>query len=524
VKQAVITALVAILAPVLVNAQPDTAWVRRFDGNAHSDDYLGSSAVDRQGNVYVTGFADDTGSDMDYLTIKYRPNGDTAWTRTYNGTGNSWDAGRAIAVDNAGNVYVTGESEGSGTGLDYATIKYDSLGTPLWISRYNSPGDTDEQAWAVALDQTGDCYVTGWSLTPVSGRDYLTVKYDPNGDTLWSRRYDSGSNGDDEASSVVVDSAGNAYVAGSNYTGTTLTIVKYSPSGTQVWASRHPGWAGGIALGSSGKVYVAGAWNTSNAEDYLTIAYDASSGDSVWVATYDGPAHDYDQASAVAVGPSGRIYVTGYSTRDTVNWNQDFLTICYQPTGETAWVRRVLGPYPGGTDYAEAIALDSAGNVYACGYGVDSANNNTLTAVSYDSAGARQWLTRYMGPGGSGGEWTTVNTFGSNAVYFAGYSYGDGTSSDCTVAKYDLLTGIAEPRRPAGRALASGPTIVHGTLNLPRVADPSLKVRSVLLDVSGREKAQLAPGPNDVSRFAPGVYFVRQTTVAGTSIRKVVLE
>jgi hypothetical protein len=523
-KQAVITALVIIMAPALVHAQPDTAWVRRFDGNAHSSDYLSSSAVDRQGNVYVTGFANDTGSGMDYLTIKYRPNGDTAWARTYNGPGNDMDAGRGIKVDNAGNVFVTGESQGSGTGVDFATIKYDSLGTQLWVSRYNSPGDTDDRADAIALDQSGDCYVAGMTVTPDSGIEYLIVKYGPGGDTLWSRRYGSGSNGDDEAYMIAVDSAGNAYVTGGDAVPNVITL-KYNPSGTQVWAGSHPGWANGIALGNSGKVFVAGAWNSpTGREDWLTIAYDAVTGDTSWVATFDGPAHDNDDASAVAVGASGRIYVTGYSTRDTVNWNQDFLTIGYQPNGDTAWVRRVPGPYPGGTDYSEAIALDSAENVYACGYGQDSAGNNASMAVSYDAGGAWRWLARYTGPGGGGGEWTTVNTFGSSAVYFAGYSFGIGTSTDYTVAKYAIPSGIAGPGQPAGHALAPWATIVHGTLNLPRVTDASLKVRSVLLDVSGRAKAQLAPGANDVSRFAPGVYFVRQTTITGASTKKVVFE
>ena len=524
-RQVIIIALVVIMAPALVLAQPDTAWVRRFDGTAHDYDYISSSAVDRWGNVYVTGYSTDAGADKDYLTIKYRPNGDTAWARTYNGPGNGLDIAHSVAVDHAGNVFVTGESRGSGTGLDLATIKYDSLGTQLWAARYNSPGDTDDRAEAIALDQAGDCYVTGYSVTPGSSEDYLTVKYSPGGDTLWSRRYDGGGNGNDEARAIVVDSAGNAYVTGTNYADYYAATVKYNSSGTRVWASHRPGWARGIALGNSGEVYVAGAWNSpTGREDYLTIAYDTATGDTAWVATFDGSAHDNDDAEALAVGASGKIYVTGYSTRDTVNWNQDYLTIAYQPTGDTAWVRRVPGPYPGGADYAEAVALDSAENVYVGGYGVDSADNNTLLAVSYSAAGAQRWLARYLSPSGGGGEWTTVNTSGSNVVYFAGYSYGDVTMADYTVARYGLPGGIAGPGQPAGRVLASGPTIVHGTLYLPRVTVPSLNVRSVLLDISGRAVAHLVPGANDVSRFAPGVYFVRQTMIAGASTRKVVFE
>ena len=522
-RQVIIFALVAIMGPALLHAQPDTTWVRRYDGTEHYYDYVAASAVDRWGNVYVTGYTSDTGTHQDYITIKYRPNGDTAWARTYNGPGNDLDMAHAVAVDSAGNVFVTGQSQGSGTGGDFATIKYDSLGTSLWVSRYNSPNDTDDRAYGIALDRTGDCYVTGWSLSPVSGPDYLTVKYGPGGDTLWSRRYDGGSNGDDEAGAVVVDSAGNAYVTGGNFDDSYIATVKYSPSGTQLWATQVPGWAEAIALGSSGKVYVTGGCNSpTGAEDFLTVAYDAVSGDTAWTATYDGPAHDNDNAEAVAVGASGRIYVTGYSTRDTVDWNQDFLTISYEPTGDTAWVRRVLESYPGETDYAEAIALDGAERVYVCGYSQDSVNS--LMAVSYDADGAWRWLARYIGPGGGGGEWTTVNTFGSNAVYFAGYSYGDASMADCTVAKYGPGSGIAGPSQPSGRGFASGATIVHGTLDLGAYSKQHSAYRAELLDISGRAVARLAPGANNVNRFAPGVYFVRQTTSTGTSTRKVVFE
>ena len=68
---------------------------------------------------------------------------DTAWVRRYNGPGNSGDQARAIAVDGSGNVYVTGGSDGSGTSGDYATIKYDPQGNELWVK------DTTDQETAV---------------------------------------------------------------------------------------------------------------------------------------------------------------------------------------------------------------------------------------------------------------------------------------------------------------------------------------------------------------------------------------
>ena len=85
---------------------------------------------------------------------------------------------RALAVDAAGNVYVTGGSDGSGTGRDYATLKYDSDGNELWVARYDGPGSAIDNAQALALDAAGNVYVTGESWGSGTNLDYATVKYD----------------------------------------------------------------------------------------------------------------------------------------------------------------------------------------------------------------------------------------------------------------------------------------------------------------------------------------------------------
>ncbi len=83
----------------------------------------------------------------------------------------------AIALDNSGNIYVTGMSYGSATDLDYATVKYDSSGVEQWVTRYNGPGNDDDIAWAIALDNSGNVYVTGESVGSGTYVDYATIKY-----------------------------------------------------------------------------------------------------------------------------------------------------------------------------------------------------------------------------------------------------------------------------------------------------------------------------------------------------------
>lgn|SRR5574341_600249 len=94
--------LIFLLSYPPIFAQVDTAWVRRYNGPANSSDQAVALAVDDSGNVYVTGFSNDTVTISDYATIKYSPSGDTLWVRRYNGPGNGEDAAYALAVDNAG--------------------------------------------------------------------------------------------------------------------------------------------------------------------------------------------------------------------------------------------------------------------------------------------------------------------------------------------------------------------------------------------------------------------------------------
>jgi hypothetical protein len=88
-----------------------------------------------------------------------------------------------MAMDDPGNVYVTGASRGSGVSDDYATVKYDSSGLKLWVRRYNGPGNGLDVASDITVDDYGNVYVTGTSRNSGSREDFVTVKYVQTG--LW---------------------------------------------------------------------------------------------------------------------------------------------------------------------------------------------------------------------------------------------------------------------------------------------------------------------------------------------------
>jgi hypothetical protein len=87
------------------------------------------------------------------------------------------DFAGAITVDSSNNVYVAGESAGQGTRNDFATVKYNSTGEEQWVVRYNGPANRDDEANAIAVDASGNVYVTGQSFDPNNGDDYVTIKY-----------------------------------------------------------------------------------------------------------------------------------------------------------------------------------------------------------------------------------------------------------------------------------------------------------------------------------------------------------
>mgnify|MGYP000560099988 CR=1 FL=1 len=115
---------------------------------------------------------------QDYITIKYNSAGIEQWVARYNGPQNYDDWATALAVDDSGNVYVTGWTYGSGTYYDYATVKYNSDGVEQWVIRYDGPEDSHDKPIAIAVDGSGNVYVSGNSEGSGSGWSvYSIIKY-----------------------------------------------------------------------------------------------------------------------------------------------------------------------------------------------------------------------------------------------------------------------------------------------------------------------------------------------------------
>jgi len=169
--------------------------------------------VDDSGNVYVTGRSANTTSTFECTTIKYDSLGNEKWIRKYHGPASSGysDTGWGIAIDRSGNIYVAASSRDSVTLDDIAVLKYDANGNELWVVRYNGPGNDYDWPFDIAVDENCNVYVTGRSVGAGSGFDYITLKYDSLGNEKWAKRYNGSGNSGDEAYSIAVDDFGNVW-------------------------------------------------------------------------------------------------------------------------------------------------------------------------------------------------------------------------------------------------------------------------------------------------------------------------
>jgi uncharacterized delta-60 repeat protein len=380
-------------ATVKYNSFGVEQWVARYNGIINGFEYPVMIAVDALGNVYVTGNGSAQINEYDIATVKYNSAGVEQWVATYNGPANGWDRAHALAVDASGNVYVTGDSNGSGTSSDYATVKYNSNGVQQWVARYNGPGNAVDTANSIALDPAGNVYVTGFSTGSGTDYDYATVKYDSSGAEQWVVRYDGPVSGQDWASAVALDTSGNVYVAGFSVgsgTGSDYATIKYNGSGAEQWVRRyhHPGggddWASAMALDSAGDIYVTGQSSGGylTGFDCATVKYNGL-GAQQWVARYSGPQSGEDKPFAIAVDPLQNVYISGYSLGSGTAY--DYVTVKYNSSGAQEWAARYNGP-ANGTDQGQGAAQDPLGNILVWGSSLGIGTNFDFATVKYAQA------------------------------------------------------------------------------------------------------------------------------------------
>lgn len=439
-------------------ATPDFLWLKTAGGEGAEVSY--GIAVDPAGSSFITGCFSSTNvhfgatvltnanpPNFDAFVARFDTDGAFLWAKRFGGTND--DRARSITVDKQDNCYVAGyfystnfaignviltNFAPNGNGSFFAA-KFDPTGNLLW-ARGPDKGYS-QYASAIAVDDFGNCYVTGQfagtntvggiNLASYGAYDVCLLKYDSNGKLLWAKQ--AGGNASDSGNSVAVDSEGNVYllavirstnatfgnfsfsVKGTN-TDQDIIVAKYDSAGNVVWARQFGGTGldsgSGSALDKTGHLFITGGFSSSNlvfgattltnsgllVYSTLYLAKLANDGTPLWAKAIHG---DNTQGSqSVAVDFAGNSYIAGFFQSSNLVFDTTLITNAdggslndadvfvakYDPAGNLLWVAQ-----PGGTNDQRAfsIALDSAANAYITGWtqGTNVLFGNLATTNAY---------------------------------------------------------------------------------------------------------------------------------------------
>jgi DNA-binding beta-propeller fold protein YncE len=316
------------------------------------------------------------------------------------------------------------------------------VGTKLWASLYHGPVHGTDEAFKVAVSPDGSkVFVTGLSdgqaRPHVEISDYATVAYDAaSGTQLWATRYNGPTNAGDSATSLAVSPDGSkvfvtgfSYVDGNN--ADYVTLAYDASTGVKVWLKRYGRaghWSGASSIAASpdgSEVFVTGtSARSTSGYDYATVAYDAATGMKRWATRYNGPANRDDGAQVVGVSPDGsKVFVTGATEGST--GREEYATVGYDASsGAQLWAKLYSGPADRQDTPSELGVSPDGSKVFVTGFGIGSTGIFHYATLAYAaSSGARLWLTRYSGLQNAGAQATSlaVSPDGSQ-VFVTGYS------------------------------------------------------------------------------------------------------
>jgi len=418
------------------------AWSKKFGGS--SSDLPYAMAADASGNIYVTGYFYNTinfgGSShsskgsADIYVASFTPSGQYRWSTAFGGS--SSDYGYGLAVDAAGNVYVTGSMYNSMNcggstlstkgGRDVFVCAFDSAGKHKWSSNFGST--STDYGYAIGTDSNSNVYVTGYhygsidfggsTLKSSGSYDIFLASFDSNGKHRWSKNF--GNTSSDYGYGLAVDGSDNVYITGTFYLyginfgggilygngSNDIFLASFSPSGNHRWSKAFGGtssdYAYGAAVDKSGNVYITGYMYgsvnfgggslTSNGSGDAYVASFTPAGAHRWSKNFGGTSSDYGYG--LAADAKGNMYVTGYYYNTitfgkgtvgshTSNGSYDAFIASFDATGNYRWSRSHGST---SSDYGRAVAAAPDGGAYAAGYFYYTVDfgGGSLTASSTD--------------------------------------------------------------------------------------------------------------------------------------------
>lgn len=373
------------------------------------------------------------------------------WHRSYDGGED--DVANGVAVDSRDNIIVTGYTSIATGNANCYTIKYDKNGNQLWSRIYD--GGKDDQAYDVAVDSQDNVIITGYTTS--TDPDLLTIKYDSNGNQLWIKTWDSGCT--DWGWGVDIDSQDNVIVAAQRREMVyEYHTIKYSKDGDEEW---NRSYSTGlceifdVAVDAQDNIFVTGQCGFPHGE-ITTIKYD-SDGNQLWVVTYGLMPGD-NEGKSVAVDLNGNIIVSGISGPQVgYSYLFGWCTLKYDQSGNEIWRNNYDTGY---NNWAWGVAVDSRNNIVITGLSTKANGDEDYYTIKYNSGGTELCNVRYDGGGNDEASCVAIDS-SDNIIVTGGSTNASGNWDFYTIKYAALPPSIISFTPAAGRSGAT--VVINGT-------------------------------------------------------------
>lgn len=534
---------------------PNWVWAKSAGGNSY--DLANSVSTDESGNILIAGFFqsssitfgsivltnDTTDGSADIFIVKYDAGGNIQWAKS--GGGSLGDRAFSLTIDTSGNIYMAGSFHSDSIifdsavlknagGSDMFLVKYDANGNVLWAK--SAGNNSNDYATSIICDAPGnilvvgdfygDSIIFGSTILINSGVDNVFIaKYDANGNVLWAKSA-GGSGGSQKANSVTtnISGKGNIYVVGyfysksiifgydtltnsdtNIYSGTTdMFIVKYDTDGNEIWAKSAGGnfldAANSVATDASDNIFITGYFssnpiifssdtlNNNGMNDIFMVKYD-STGNMLWAKSFGS--NDYDYANSVNSDASGNIILVGGFKSSSISFDSvtlfnsnsgidDMFIVKFNSFGNVLWAKSTGST---GYDFALSATTDISDNIFVIGIFTSSFISFGSAILTNDSAGTFDLFLAKIGTA------TSIEENNGNQKFI--YIY-----PNPTTGKFQI-SGIQYPESNVEIYNALGKMICQSDISYL--------------------KSEI-----DLSKYPPGIYFIKLFTAEKTYTEKLI--